>query len=184
MDASELPTDLDELKAMLVATVAEKKEAQLKANQFEQQANQLARQTHELTATVTAQEKKLAAKEQTIKELLAALRGKTRERIDPDQLLLFEIGELEKLIEESLPEKEGASPTSKRKKKRGRRIIPDNIPVEVIEHELPEAQRRCKIDGQVMPRIRWEESTQLDIQQNYPSVTSTIHVVALLKGPL
>ena len=155
MDASELPTDPKKLKAMLVATLAEKQQAQYRANQFEQQAN-------ELSATVTTQEKKLAANEQTIKELLAALRGKTRERIDPDQLLLFEIGELEKLIEESLAEEKTASPQSKRKQQRGRRIIPDNIPVQVIEHELPEEQRRCKIDGQVMPRIRWEESTQLD----------------------
>ena len=34
-------------------------------------------------------------------ELIAALRGKQRERIDPDQLPLFEIDELEKLIEET-----------------------------------------------------------------------------------
>ncbi len=34
-------------------------------------------------------------------ELIAALRGKQRERIDPNQLPLFEIGELEKLIEET-----------------------------------------------------------------------------------
>lgn len=155
MDASELPTDVEQLKAMLVATLAEKEKAHRKANQFQQQAN-------ELSATVTAQEKKLAAREQMIKELLSALRGKTRERIDPDQLLLFEIGELEKLIEESLAEEKAASLRSKGKKKRGRRITPDNIPGQVIEYELPEDQRRCEIDGQVMSRIRWEESTQLD----------------------
>jgi len=89
MDASELPTDLQELKAMLVSTLAAKEEqlqlARIQANQFEQQVN-------ELSATVTAQEKKLAAKEHTIQELLQALRGKTRERIDPDQLLLFHSG--------------------------------------------------------------------------------------------
>ena len=131
------------------------------ATQFERQANQFEQQATELSATISAQEKKLAAKEQTIRELLQALRGKTRERIDPDQLLLFEIGELETLIEEALgAEKEPSKP--RRKRKRGRRVIPDNIPVEIIEHELPENQRVCKVDGQVMPRIRWEESTQLD----------------------
>ena len=197
MDANELPTDVEKLKAMLVATLVEKEQAHLRANQFEQQANQFEQQANqfekqanqfeqqanqfeqqanqferqanqfqqqsiELSATVTAQEKHLAAKEQTIKELLQALRGKTRERIDPDQLLLFEIGELEKLIEESLAEEKTTSPRSGRKKKRGRRIIPDNIPTEVIEYELPESERLCKIDGQIMSRIRWEESTQLD----------------------
>ena len=29
-------------------------------------------------------------------------------------------------------------------------------------HELPEAARRCKVDGQVMPMIRYEVSKQLD----------------------
>lgn len=154
MDASELPTDVEELKATLAQKEQQLKQARLKANQFEQRAI-------ELSATVTAQEKKLAAKEQTIRELLQALRGKTRERIDPDQLLLFEIGELEKLIEEELAA-EKATSGSGRKKTRGRRLIPDNIPVEIIEHELPEDKRRCQIDGQVMPRIRWEESIQLD----------------------
>ena len=162
MGANELPTDVEELKALLVATLVEKKEAQHKASQFEHKANQFQQQAHELSATVTAQEKKLAAREQTIRELLQALRGKTRERIDPDQLLLFEIGELEKLIEESLAEEQATSSHSRRKKKRGRQLIPDNIPLEIIEYELPEDRRLCKIDGQVMPRIRWEESTQLD----------------------
>ena len=160
MDASELPTDVEELKALFVSTmVAKEKELQLARSQ----AIQLERQTTELSATIIQQEKKLAGHEQTIRELLQALRGKTRERIDPDQLLLFEIGELETLIEEELAA-EAESSRPRRKKKRRRRVIPDNIPVEIIEHELPESRRLCQFDGQVMPRIRWEESTQLDYE--------------------
>jgi len=157
MDANELPTDVEQLKALFVSTLAAKEQelqqARLEATQFKHKAS-------ELSTTVAEQEKKLAAGEQTIKELLAALRGKTRERIDPDQLLLFEIGELETLIEESLTAEKPAS--AKRKRKRGRRLIPDNIPTETIQYEIPEEKRRCQVDGQVMPRIRWEESTQLD----------------------
>jgi len=63
---------------------------------------QARQQVSELSATVSEQKQKLVAKEQQILELLKALRGKQRERIDPDQLLLFEIGELEKLIEEQV----------------------------------------------------------------------------------
>ena len=75
--------------------------------------------------------------------------------------MLFEIGELETLIEEELKE-EHESTKPKRKGKRGRRLIPDNIPTEIIEYTLPEEDRLCPIDGQPMPQIRWEESTQLD----------------------
>jgi transposase len=126
-----------------------------------QQATQFEQQASELSATISEQRKKLQANEQTIRELLKALRGKTRERIDPDQLLLFELGELETLIEEELQaEREASRPG--RKKKRGRRLIPDQIPTEVIEYTLAEKERLCPIDGQPMPLIRWEESTQLD----------------------
>jgi transposase len=161
MDAKELPTDVEQLKALLRQTQAtlatkqrELEETRCQATQFEQQAS-------ELSATISEQRKKLQAHEQTIRELLKALRGKTRERIDPDQLLLFEIGELETLIEEELQaEREASRPG--RKKKRGRRLIPDHIPTEVIEYTLDEKERLCPIDGQPMPLIRWEESTQLD----------------------
>ena len=168
MDANELPSDVEELKALLLQThttltIQENELQQVRgeANQFQQQATQFERQAEELARTVAQQQKKLESKEHIIRELLAALRGKTRERIDPDQLLLFEIGELETLIQEELnAEQEAARP--KRKRKRGRRLIPDNIPTEIIEHTLPEADRLCPVDGQPMPMIRWEESTQLD----------------------
>jgi transposase len=168
MDAKELPTDVEQLKALLLQTQAtlatkerELKETRCQAIQFKQQATQFEHQASELSATVSEQRKKLQSNEQTIRELLQALRGKTRERIDPDQLLLFEIGELETLIEEELQAERDAS-RPERKKKRGRRLIPDHIPTEVIEHTLDEKERLCPIDGQPMPLIRWEESTQLD----------------------
>jgi transposase len=168
MDANKLPTDVEQLQALLRQTQATlaTKERELEAtrrqaSQFEHNATQFEQQASELSATVSEQRKKLQANEQTIRELLKALRGKTRERIDPDQLLLFEIGELETLIEEELQaERDAARPG--RKRKRGRRLIPDHIPSEVIEHTLDEQERLCPIDGQPMPLIRWEESTQLD----------------------
>jgi len=142
---------VEELKALFVATLA------MKDNEIAQAIQQVA----ELSTTVSEQADKLAAREQQILELLKALRGKQRERIDPDQLLLFEIGELEELIEEQLgEEKEAAGP--RRKRRRGRRLIPDDLPTEVIEHTLPEEKRLCPVDGQPMPPIRWEESKQLD----------------------
>jgi transposase len=139
MDASELPTDVEQLKALLL----------------------LARQqVAQLSTTVSEQQQKLAAQERQIIELLKALRGKQRERVDPDQLLLFEIGELEQLIEEQIAE--DASPRRRRRQKHGRRLIPDGLPEEVIAYELDEQERVCPVDGQPMPRIRWEESKQLD----------------------
>lgn len=115
----------------------------------------------ELSSTVLEQRHKLDRHEQTIAELLKALRGKQRERIDPDQLLLFELGELEQLIEEQVAD---APPPRRRRRRNGRGVIPDNLPQEEVLHELPEEQRRCPHDGQPMQAIRYETSKQLEFE--------------------
>ena len=73
MDKDELPGDVEQLREFVL---------------------KLASSNDQLVATVTKQHTKIEQQEQKITELIAALRGKQRERIDPDQLLLFEIGEL------------------------------------------------------------------------------------------
>lgn len=137
MDGNQLPTDVKELQSQLAL---------------------LQREKAELVATIDQQREQLDQQQQKIAELIKSLRGKQRERIDPDQLLLFEIGELEALIKEEVT----VERQRKRRKQRGRRLIPDHLPEEVIEYELPEDERRCPVDGKPMPWIRWEVSKQLD----------------------
>lgn len=155
-----LPTDVAELQALLrksredVRLSGEKVRVQERALSVAQQ------QTLELSATVDEQRGKLAAAQQQIAELLRALRGKQRERIDPDQLLLFELGDLESLLEE--PTHEQDAKVSKRNRKRRQRLIPDDAPREERVYELPEEERLCPHDGKPMPFIRWETSYQLD----------------------
>ena len=72
MNKDELPADVDQLRDLVM----------------------------QLSTTVTQQRETIEKHELKILELLQALRGKQRERIDPDQLLLFEIGELEQIAEE------------------------------------------------------------------------------------
>ena len=101
----ELPSDVDQLRAMLLAA--------------REQVQQLSSVNSELSSTVSEQQRKLEQKEQQIVELLRALRGKQRERINPDQLLLFDIGELEKLIaEDAKPAEDPTSDARPRKRRR------------------------------------------------------------------
>lgn len=151
MTQDELPTSIAELQKLVLAMHREVVVSK--------------QQAIELTATVTAQQKQLEKSERTIRELLQALKGKKRERIDPDQLLLFEIGDLEQLIEEAAKDDDTQQTSARRKQKpHGRRIIPDNLPTEEILHELPEDQRLCPVDGKPMPAIRYEVSEQLDYE--------------------
>ena len=159
MDSVSLPTDVKALQRLLLQTQAELNSA---------------------CATIEEQHGKLAAAQQQIVELLRAMRGKQRERIDPDQLLLFQIGELEKFIDEQGTKAE--EPARRRKRKRGRRLIPDDAPREEVFHELLEEDRLCPHDGQPMPLIRYEESEQLEYVP--PKVKVLVHKRAVYACPL
>ena len=147
-----LPNDVKELQKLLAAA-----QEQLAAT--ERKAEIAQQQVVELTSTVSEQKNKLDRQEKRIAELIAALRGKTREAVDPDQLLLFEMEELEQLLEEHEQEEKQAR---RSRKKHGRRRIPDGLPEEEVVHSLPEEERLCPHDGQPMPFIRYEISKQLD----------------------
>jgi transposase len=159
MDAKELPTDVEVLKALLLKMQRQQRQYESSLKQAQRESQLAKQQVIELSATISDQAKKIQAHEHKILELLKALRGKQRERINPDQLLLFEMGELETLIKE---QQEADKPHRRRRKKPGRRIIPDGLPQEIIEYELPENERSCPVDGRPLERIRWEESKQLD----------------------
>lgn len=171
MTPNELPTSIEELRQFALNALQQMQHARDEQDKLHREVIIAKQQTIELTSTVEAQKKRLEQSERTIKELLQALKGKKRERLDPNQLLLFELGELEQLIEEATKadetqsNDEASSKSARRKKKKhGRRIIPDNLPTEVILHELPEEQRLCPIDGKPMPAIRYEISEQLDYE--------------------
>ena len=140
MNKDELPSDPDALKELV-----------LKLHASNQQ----------LSETVADQRQTIEKKDVEILDLLQALRGKKRERIDPDQLVLFELGELESIAQE---ETEDPQPPRRRKKRRGRRLIPDHLPSEEVIYELPEEERLCPHDGRPMGFIRFEISKQLEYE--------------------
>ena len=171
MTQDELPTSIEELQKLVLSQHQRVQSMLTEKEALHRQVIIAKQQAIELTSTVEAQKKRLEQSERTIKELLQALKGKKRERLDPNQLLLFDLGELEQLLEEAAKaddaqaNDEASSKSARRKKKKhGRRIIPDNLPTEVILHELPEEQRLCPIDGRPMPAIRYEISEQLDYE--------------------
>lgn len=171
MTPNELPTSIEELQKLVLSQHQRVQSILTEKENLQREIVVAKQQAIELTSTVEAQKKRLEQSERTIKELLQALKGKKRERLDPNQLLLFDLGELEKLLEEAAKaddaqaNDEASSKSARRKKKKhGRRIIPDNLPTEEILHELPEEQRLCPIDGKPMPAIRYELSEQLDYE--------------------
>ena len=167
MDANELLKEVETLRSQLansqlqVATLGNTVTTlNTKVTTLNTQVTTLNTTVTELSSTVSEQQAKLEQKERQLQALLKSLKGKQRERLDPNQLLLFDLGDLEQLIEEALAEDQ---PAPRRKRRpHGRRLIPDGLPQEVVEHTLTDSERVCPHDGGTLELIRWEESKQLD----------------------
>ena len=92
-DLSSPPASVEELQQLVLRMHQQMAVAQSEAKNAQREAALQKQKNVELSATVAFQTQRLEKSERTIRELLAALKGKTRERIDPNQLLLFDLGD-------------------------------------------------------------------------------------------
>jgi transposase len=129
-----------------------------------QQRAQSAAVTAHLEQTVQSQQKKIDQQQHEIARLLRRLYGPKQERIDPDQLLLFDGDDLTALAAELAqePEVAGTSTGKSRQKGHGRRELPQHLPREQRRYELSEEDRRCPGCGDVRCEIGQETSEQLE----------------------
>ena len=160
MNATELQKENERLKKLL-----------------SQQAAELFQSREQHTAVVTefsqaleAKQRSIAQLEHQIKLLLQKIRGSRQERIDPDQLTLFSMEELEQIAEQLKqgdPEDDlldNDLSKGKRRRRRGRSgKLPEHLPREIIRHELSEAERSCPCCGQTRDEIGVETSEQLEL---------------------
>lgn len=118
--------------------------------------------------TVQSQQQTIRRQEHELARLLRRLYGSRQERIDPDQLMLFDAKELEELAEELARDAEAGDDkqpaTSRRRRRRGhgRRPLPRHLPREQMLYELNETERNCPCCGETRQEIGRETSEQLD----------------------
>lgn len=175
MDAKDLR--ITNLEAELLAHL---QRAELLQQRLVESQQQLSETTTQHQAVVEQYEKTLrdrnhviALQEMELKRVLRSLRGSRQERINPDQVLLFSVDELQQLIaelkeppREQTPEEqvvaELETPPKAKRKPTGRRRLPLDMPREVIRHELPVEQLGCPCCG--VPRVEFamESSFQLE----------------------
>ncbi len=98
-------------------------------------------------------------------QMIRQMYGQKSEKLDKDQLLLEDVildadGEATK---PALPVEEAPnSTTTGKKKKNGRRPLPDHLPRHEIIIDIPENEKICPLTGQERPLIGYEESTKLE----------------------
>ena len=102
MSRNDLPSTVEAFQALVLSMHEELTTTRDKLTTTRRVSEIADRKMSELTATVERQRVQLEKQERQIPELIPTQRGKQREKIDPNQLLLFEVVELEQVIEEQL----------------------------------------------------------------------------------
>jgi transposase len=98
-----------------------------------------------------------------LEQMRRALSGKRSEKIDPDQLLLMlDLAGKTPEPEDEADEPEPEEPPKRPKRRARRKRPPKHLPRDVIQHTLPEEQRKCTHCSKVMGRIGTALSEQLD----------------------
>ena len=129
----QLPDDVDALKALVAA--------------------QVARNEHLESKVLTLQEQLNLA--------LARRYAASSEKLSPDQIRLFDEAEVDSEVR--LEADDEILVPAHTRQKRGRKPLPDNLPRVDVVHDLPESERCCDHDGQLLVEIGDVICEQLDI---------------------
>ena len=176
MDAIKLKAENERLKRQVAQSQKRAEKAKSKADKAEQELRKadaqhtaLVKQFEEALEDRNAQIELL---QHRIKMLLKTIRGSRQERIDPDQLMLFSLEELQQLAEEldadqektedDQHEEEDTGSNSNTDGRRKRNGFPKNMLREIIKHELSAEERRCPCCGEDRKEIGFESSQQLE----------------------
>lgn len=131
----------------------------------------------EQQATIAGLQQRMQRLEHYVEQLLRSKYGPRNERVDPNQLALFD-DEQRQPPEGSPPTdgggEEGVVVRAHRRRGGGRSRLPDHLPRETVEHDLSEEHKCCPECGEMRQRIGCETSEQLEF---VPAVLKVIEHV-------
>lgn len=152
----DLPDDVADLKAMILQLQVE----------FEEQNHKFEEQKRVLDATEASYETLRQTHQATLEELEALRRwmyGRRSERIDdPNQLHLFDMGDLLAGTPNDSEEADEAAPPRRRRKRNGRGFDLDKLPQERVRDDVRDEQKQCACCGREMAQIGIDESKVLE----------------------
>jgi len=155
----QLPDDIDALKSLLTDQLVRNEKIQADKQAVDQKNEQLTTQNQRYKAQV------LALTEQ-LNLALARRYAASSEKCSPDQIYMFDEAELDGDAEPDTAagaHDDEVMVAAHKRKKRGRKPLPDSLPRIDVIHELPESERHCDHDGRTLTEIGEVVSEQLDI---------------------
>ncbi len=117
----------------------------------------------EQQSTIDQLQRELAQSKHFVEQLLRSRYGPRSERVDPNQLSMFDAGDVGDSA--SATTFEESAPLVVREHVRrggGRGWLPDHLPREVVDHDLDDADKPCPCCGESRQRIGCETSEQLE----------------------
>ena len=116
--------------------------------------------------------------EHHLQQLLRRTYGRSSEKLDPNQHLLF--AEMLQSLQAQIaatPAAEAAPAPQPERKGHGRRKLPADLPRKRVVHELPEKEKPCPCCGEVRCVISQQTSEKLDYQPAKLSVIENVQLV-------
>lgn len=167
MDAKQLAMENERLRKLLSEVTTKLDHVQASHQQVQAQHQAVIEQ---FVQTVEQQQRQVSALEHQITLLMQRIKGSRQERINPDQLLLFSVEELQQIADEL---KQGdpqddlieTPPKNGRKQRSRGRVgkLPSHLLREVVRHELADEDRKCPCCGELRHECGMETSEQLEL---------------------
>ncbi len=150
------------------------REREEQRQQLAQAHAQHAAVAEQFNQTLAERDQQVASLKHQINLLLQRIKGSRQERINPDQLMLFSLEELQAIADELEqsddevhPGDDGSSDSGEDDKKRKpgrsrRKRLPKNIRREILRHELSPHERACPCCGEQRQEMGFVRSEQLE----------------------
>ena len=119
----------------------------------------------EQQSTIDQLQRELAQTQHFVEQLLRSRYGPRSERVDPNQLLMFDAGDADDSVPVLIATNGNPDPLLVRENLRrggGRGRLPDHLPREIVDHDLAEDEKSCPCCDETRQRIGCETSEQLE----------------------
>ena len=159
----QLPDDVDALKSLLADQLVRNEQLQADKHAVNQKNERLTteNQHYKIQVLTLTEQLNLA---------LARRYAASSEKLSPDQIGLFDEAEHDSDVASDTDadasvetDDDEITVAAHKRKKRGRKPLPDHLPRIDVIHEIPESARRCDHDGRLLTEIGEVISEQLDI---------------------